>query len=50
MREFDLTAWRAPFLAFAAGIVAFASPCVLPLVPGYPSFVTAAATDPDRLR
>jgi cytochrome c-type biogenesis protein len=30
------------FLAFAAGIVAFASPCVLPLVPGYLSFVKAA--------
>ena len=29
------------FLAFA-GIVAFASPCVLPLVPGYLSFVMAA--------
>lgn len=41
MGEFDLTAWWAPFLAFAAGIVAFASPCVLPLVPGYLSFVTA---------
>jgi cytochrome c-type biogenesis protein len=39
---FDLTVWWAPFLAFAAGIVAFASPCVLPLVPGYLSFVTAA--------
>ena len=42
MSEYDLTAWWAPFLAFAAGIVAFASPCVLPLVPGYLSFVTAA--------
>ncbi len=30
-----------PFLAFAAGVVSFASPCVLPLVPGYLSFVTA---------
>jgi cytochrome c-type biogenesis protein len=42
MSEYDLTAWWAPFLAFTAGIVAFASPCVLPLVPGYLSFVTAA--------
>jgi cytochrome c-type biogenesis protein len=41
MSEYDLTAWWAPLLAFAAGIVAFASPCVLPLVPGYLSFVTA---------
>lgn len=56
MSEFDLTAWWAPFLAFAAGIVAFASPCVLPLVPGYLSFVTArdglgsAQSPPDRVR
>jgi cytochrome c-type biogenesis protein len=46
MDEFDLTAWWAPLLAFAAGIVAFASPCVLPLVPGYLSFVTAAGHEP----
>jgi cytochrome c-type biogenesis protein len=46
MSEFDLMAWWAPFLAFAAGIVAFASPCVLPLVPGYLSFVTAAGDSP----
>ncbi len=26
--------------AFAAGIVSFLSPCVLPLVPGYVSFVS----------
>lgn len=42
MSEFDPSAWWAPLLAFAAGIVAFASPCVLPVVPGYLSFVTAA--------
>lgn len=47
MSEFDLTTWWAPFLAFAAGIVAFASPCVLPLVPGYLSFVTAAGHQPE---
>jgi hypothetical protein len=46
MSEFDVTAWWAPFLAFAAGIVAFASPCVLRLVPGYLSFVTAASEGP----
>jgi cytochrome c-type biogenesis protein len=46
MSEFDPTAWWAPLLAFAAGIVAFASPCVLPLVPGYLSFVTAAGESP----
>jgi cytochrome c-type biogenesis protein len=32
--------WWAPALAFAAGVVSFASPCVLPLVPGFLSFVT----------
>ncbi|MDP2232959.1 MAG: cytochrome c biogenesis protein CcdA, partial [Actinomycetota bacterium] len=26
--------------AFAAGIVSFLSPCVLPLIPGYLSFIT----------
>ena len=36
----DLTSWWAPALAFAAGVVSFASPCVFPLVPGYVSFVT----------
>jgi cytochrome c-type biogenesis protein len=34
-----LVEWWAPGLAFAAGVVSFASPCVLPLVPGYVSFV-----------
>jgi cytochrome c-type biogenesis protein len=36
----SLAAWWAPVLAFVAGFVSFASPCVLPLVPGYVSFVT----------
>ncbi len=31
--------------AFAAGFVTFVSPCVLPLVPGYLSFITGLATD-----
>ncbi len=35
-----LGAWWAP--AVAAGVVSFASPCVLPLVPGYLSFVSGA--------
>ena len=30
--------------AFAAGFVSFISPCVLPLVPGYLSFVTGVDT------
>ncbi len=34
--------WWAPALAFAAGVVSFASPCVLPLVPGYVLFVSGA--------
>ena len=27
-------------LAFAAGLISFLSPCVLPLIPGYISFVS----------
>lgn len=34
-----LASWWAPALAFTAGVVSFASPCVFPLVPGYLSFV-----------
>ncbi len=45
----DLTAWWAPALAFLAGVVSFASPCVFPLVPGYISFVTGErAAEDDR--
>ena len=36
------------FLAFAAGLVSFLSPCVLPLVPGYLS--TVSGLSPDELR
>ncbi|MFQ5425554.1 MAG: cytochrome c biogenesis CcdA family protein [Gaiellales bacterium] len=32
-------------MAFAAGIVSFSSPCVLPLVPGYLSFVSGVGFD-----
>lgn len=38
-------------VAFAAGVVAFASPCVLPLIPGYLSFLggtQATGTEADR--
>lgn len=36
----------AAFLAaFAAGVVSFASPCVLPLLPGYLSFVSGVSVD-----
>ena len=34
--------------AFAAGVISFLSPCVLPLVPGYVSFV--AGTSLEELR
>ncbi len=45
-----LASWWAPALAFAAGVVSFASPCVFPLVPGYLSFVsgTRAPSEGDR--
>lgn len=36
----SLVQWWGPALAFLAGVVSFASPCVLPLVPGYLAFVT----------
>ena len=31
------------FIAFAAGLISFLSPCVLPLVPGYISFISGAS-------
>jgi cytochrome c-type biogenesis protein len=34
--------------ALAAGLVSFASPCVLPLVPGYLSFVSGSTSGDDR--
>ncbi len=37
---FDANVLVAAAIAFAAGFVSFASPCVLPLVPGYLSFMT----------
>jgi cytochrome c-type biogenesis protein len=43
-----LNAWWAPALAFAAGTVSFASPCVLPLVPGYVSFVSGSGSEGRR--
>jgi cytochrome c-type biogenesis protein len=47
-----LAAWWAPALAFAAGVVSFASPCVLPLVPGYLTFVVGeqAEAEPSGMR
>ncbi|MFL5799229.1 MAG: cytochrome c biogenesis CcdA family protein [Actinomycetota bacterium] len=40
--------WWAPVLAFAAGVVSFASPCVCPLVPGYLAFVTGGQEREER--
>lgn len=42
--------WWAPAVAFLAGAVSFASPCVLPLVPGYVSFVTGGVAASDEVR
>ena len=43
-------AWWAPGLAFIAGAVSFASPCVLPLVPGYLSFITGGVAASESIR
>jgi len=43
-----LGSWWAPGLAFAAGVVSFASPCVFPLVPGYLSFVAGGEPKDER--
>ncbi|MBI4595042.1 MAG: cytochrome c biogenesis protein CcdA [Candidatus Tectomicrobia bacterium] len=36
--------------AFAAGVVSFVSPCVLPLVPGYLSFISGVSLDDLRVQ
>jgi cytochrome c-type biogenesis protein len=38
--------WGVAF-AFAAGVISFLSPCVLPLVPAYIAHLTGVASDPD---
>jgi cytochrome c-type biogenesis protein len=43
-----LGSWWAPGLAFAAGVISFASPCVFPLVPGYLSFVAGGEVREER--
>lgn len=40
----------APLAAFAAGLLSFASPCVLPLVPAYLGFITGLSADELRAR
>jgi len=42
--------WVAIPLALLAGLVSFASPCVLPLVPGYLGYVTGSSTTGSRWR
>ena len=43
-----LGAWWGPALAFAAGAVSCASPCVWPLLPGYISFVSGGVAEGER--
>ncbi len=43
-----LSSWWAPALAFAAGIISVASPCVWPLLPGYVSFISGGALEDDE--
>ena len=37
-------------LAFLAGLVSFATPCVLPLVPGYLATISGASFEPSGAR
>ena len=37
-------------VAFAAGLVSFLSPCVLPLVPGYISIISGSSLDQLKAR
>jgi cytochrome c-type biogenesis protein len=34
-------AWSLPLLALVAGVFSFSSPCSLPLIPGYLSYISA---------
>ncbi len=31
------------FIAFGAGLISFLSPCVLPLIPGYISYISGSS-------
>ena len=44
MEEQGITLFRV-FISFAAGILSFLSPCVLPLVPGYISLISGVSID-----
>ncbi len=41
----DTSFWLYALLAFWGGIASFLSPCVLPLVPGYLSFVSGISSE-----
>jgi cytochrome c-type biogenesis protein len=45
-----LSSWWAPVLAFVAGVVSCASPCVWPLLPGYVSFISGGAAEDQNER
>jgi cytochrome c-type biogenesis protein len=40
-----MTSLPSPYAAFAAGLISFLSPCVLPLVPGYISLISGAGIE-----
>jgi cytochrome c-type biogenesis protein len=44
----QVQAWWGPMLAFVAGVASFASPCVLPLIPGYLAFVSGGRSSAGR--
>ncbi len=48
LTRWDMSQWWAPAIAFLAGIVSFASPCVFPLVPGYVSFISGGRATAGR--
>jgi cytochrome c-type biogenesis protein len=48
LTDLPVQSWWGPVLAFAAGVVSFASPCVLPLIPGYLAFVSGGGSSRGR--
>src|SRR5216684_1029787 len=47
--SFSLTGPAGPVLAFSAGVLSFASPCVLPLVPIYITHLSGASVERGRI-
>ena len=37
-------------IAFLAGLISFLSPCVLPLIPGYISYISGTSFDKTKLK